>query len=296
VPPLTPEYLAFNIAPKLLSVSGTLTAFAVTIFLLRAYVRTVMLRVFGIDDALMLVAVILAITVLGLFVQGTHYGIGRHIYAIPPQQFASLFYTIFWQGLIVVFAVSFVKLSIAFFLLRPAQRTRYRRFLYGVIAFLIIFTFVSASAILFECRPVAAAWDFSLRPPPDGTGTVKCMNMNTFIKFGVFNSSINAFTDVLFAVLPVPMIWTLKINTRTKISLIGILSLGFLACAAAIYKTPIQYHFFDDPDSTGHGSWFWVWQIIELTLGIMSASLPSLKPLFNWFLETAKALTTNSRT
>jgi hypothetical protein len=28
----------------------------------------------------------------------------------------------------------------------------------------------------------------------------------------------------------------------------------------------------------------------------MSASLPSLKPLFNWFLETAKALTTNSRT
>lgn len=58
VPPLTPEYLAFNIAPKLLSVSGTLTALAVTIFLLRAYVRTVMLRVFGIDDALMLVAVV----------------------------------------------------------------------------------------------------------------------------------------------------------------------------------------------------------------------------------------------
>jgi len=28
----------------------------------------------------------------------------------------------------------------------------------------------------------------------------------------------------------------------------------------------------------------------------MSASLPALKPLFNWFLETAKALTTNSRT
>ncbi len=35
---------------------------------------------------------------------------------------------------------------------------------------------------------------------------------------------------------------------------------------------------------------------IELTLGIISASLPSLKPLFNWLLETAKALTTNSRT
>jgi hypothetical protein len=34
---------------------------------------------------------------------------------------------------------------------------------------------------------------------------------------------------------------------------------------------------------------------IELTLGIISASLLSLKLLFNWFLETAKAFTTNSR-
>lgn len=58
IPPLTPEYLAFDIAPKLLSVSGTLTALALFIFLLRAYVRAVMLRVFGVDDALMLVAVV----------------------------------------------------------------------------------------------------------------------------------------------------------------------------------------------------------------------------------------------
>lgn len=113
------------------------------------------------------------------------------------------------------------------------------------VAFLIIFTFVSAGPILFQCNPVAAAWNFSLRAPPFGTGTAKCMDLNVFIKFGVFNSctflsltkcmkhylpftAINALTDVLFAVLPVPMIWTLKINTRTKISLIGILSLGFL--------------------------------------------------------------------
>jgi hypothetical protein len=54
-------------------------------------------------------------------------------FAITPQQFSSIFYLLFWQGLLVVSAVSFVKLSIAFFLLRLAQRTQYRRFLYGVI-------------------------------------------------------------------------------------------------------------------------------------------------------------------
>jgi hypothetical protein len=58
IPALTPEYLDFNISPHLLSVSGGLTALALLVFLLRAYVRTVMLRVFGVDDALMLVAIV----------------------------------------------------------------------------------------------------------------------------------------------------------------------------------------------------------------------------------------------
>jgi hypothetical protein len=58
IPDLTPEYLDFNIAPHLLSVSGSLTALALLVFLLRAYVRTVMLRFFGLDDAFMLVAVV----------------------------------------------------------------------------------------------------------------------------------------------------------------------------------------------------------------------------------------------
>jgi hypothetical protein len=58
IPALTPEYLDFNIAPRLLSVSGSLTALALLVFLLRAYVRTVMLRFFGVDDAFMLVAVV----------------------------------------------------------------------------------------------------------------------------------------------------------------------------------------------------------------------------------------------
>ena len=31
-----------------------------------------------------------------------------------------------------------------------------------------------------------------------------------------------------------------------------------------------------------------------MNVGIMAGCLPSLKPLFNWFLETAKALTTGS--
>ena len=38
----------------------------------------------------------------------------------------------------------------------------------------------------------------------------------------------NIATDVLLATLPIPKVWKLQVNVRTKISLIAILSLGFL--------------------------------------------------------------------
>lgn len=91
------------------------------------------------------------------------------------------------------------------------------------------------------------------------------------------------------------MIWKLQLNIRTKLSLIGVLSLGYFACAAAIVKAIQQYNVLDDPDWTTD-DWFNIWNFIELTIGIVAASLPALKPLFNWFLEGVRAITSGGRT
>ena len=155
------------------------------------------------------------------------------------------------------------------------------------VVFLIVFTFVSAAPIIFQCNPVAAAWDFSLREPPDGTGTAKCMNLNVFIKFGVFNScmsnptyqyttkylSLHSYQHLYrctFRRASHPHDLDLENQHANKNLTHGNLKSRFLvshkydscveqalalllfsACGAAIYKTPIQYHFFEDPDSTG---------------------------------------------
>lgn len=82
---------------------------------------------------------------------------------------------------------------------------------------------------------------------------------------------------------------------RTKVSLIAVLSLGWFACAAAIIKAVQQFHVLQDADWTVHDS-FNIWNYIELTIGIIAASLPSLKPLFISFLESARAITSGGRT
>ena len=85
-------------------------------------------------------------------------------------------------------------------------------------------------------------------------------------------------TDVLLAVLPIPLIWSLSLNTRTKFALNCVLGLGLIAVGAGAVKVHAQAGFLKDPDRL-YKDRFAVWAAIELYLGIIAASLPTLKPL-----------------
>lgn len=90
--------------------------------------------------------------------------------------------------------------------------------------------------------------------PPE---KAKCFSMNTFRNIGMFNSIVNILTDFLFASLPVPLIWELQVNLRTKLTLASILSLGFFASAAAIVKCVKQWNVLEDPDWTVYVPLLW---------------------------------------
>ncbi|KAF2675877.1 hypothetical protein K458DRAFT_482124 [Lentithecium fluviatile CBS 122367] len=299
MPPLTPEYIAYTNAPEILAITGSFFAAAALIVALRCYVRIAMLKVFGLDDWIMVFAMLLATACFICFKIEADYGLGKHFFVILADtagysKFAKVLYI---HSIIIMVGISSVKISIAFFLLRLtgiASKTPYSRFLYGVIAFMVLLTLACAGTLIFQCLPVEAIWNLPLRPPPFGTGDAVCYSNTTFRNLGLMNSSFNIITDVLFATIPIPLIWQLQLNIRTKISLIAVLSLGWFACAAAIIKAILQWNVLEDLDWTVHDS-FNVWNYIEFTIGIIAASLPSLKPLFNWFLEAARAITSGSR-
>ncbi|KAF2737662.1 hypothetical protein EJ04DRAFT_510103 [Polyplosphaeria fusca] len=296
-PKLTPEELAFSNAPAILATTGPFFAAAAIVVLLRVYVRISMLKVFGMDDYVMALAMLLAAATYACFVVETHYGLGKHmaVMMMDPIMYMNFLKWLYVHSILVMVGVSSVKISIAFFLMRLSTKSTYKRFLYGVIGFIVVLTITCAMTLIFQCLPVAAAWDFRLRPPPFGNGTGKCYSLTIFRNLGLMNSAFNILTDALFATIPIPLIWKLQLNTRTKISLIAVLSLGWFAVAAAIIKAVQQWGVLTDPNWTVHDS-FNVWNYLEFTIGILSASLPALKPLFNWALETAKAITSGGRT
>jgi hypothetical protein len=42
------------------------------------------------------------------------------------------------------------------------------------------------------------------------------------------STAFNIFTDVCFATLPIPIVWNLQMSSRLRISLIAVLSLGYV--------------------------------------------------------------------
>ncbi|KAF2748441.1 hypothetical protein M011DRAFT_400844 [Sporormia fimetaria CBS 119925] len=296
-PTFTPEEIAFSNAPKILAITGSFFAAAASVFLLRCYVRLGMLKVFGIDDYIMALAMLLCAAVFACFKLLTDYGMGKHflvLLIVMPETYAQMSKILYVYSVLIMVGISTVKISIAFFLLRLSNSKPFHRFLYAIIVFLVLMTLACAGTLIFQCLPVQAAWDPSLKPPPLGTGTAKCYSMETFRNLGLMNSAFNIVTDVLFATIPIPLIWKLQLNTRTKLSLVGILSLGWFACAAGIVKAALQYNVMKDPDFTVENA-FNNWAYIEFTVGIIAASLPSLKPLFVKVLDATRAFTSAGR-
>lgn len=75
--------------------------------------------------------------------------------------------------------------------------------------------------VFFQCRPLAFAWDSSI---PGGS----CIPPGNLKFAAFFNSSVAVLTDVMFALLPIPMLWHVQMNWKVKTAVAGILSLGVL--------------------------------------------------------------------
>lgn len=71
---------------------------------------------------------------------------------------------------------------------------------------------------IFQCVPVQAIWDKSIRDP-------KCQD----VRASALGTGIsNMILDIMFLIIPLPMIWKLQVTRKIKISLTGIFLLGAL--------------------------------------------------------------------
>lgn len=111
------------------------------------------------------------------------------------------------------------KISIALMLLRITITRVHVWILYAIMSLSIIIGVLFFFFMVFECHPVDYFWNrFSM--------SGKCLDTNIVIGIVYVYSVGAALSDLAIGILPVFLIWGLRMNTRSKIAVAGILGIG----------------------------------------------------------------------
>ncbi|PQE08396.1 integral membrane protein [Rutstroemia sp. NJR-2017a WRK4] len=288
-----------------LAVAIALPILATIVVFGRIYVRRKQKLPLGIDDWLMIPALVLLYLVL-LSIQTRltlRKGIARHglgyptphegmmpprtdLSTINPAIVTTAKYELLADGLLqseyAMLALSTpalgcIKMSVLFFYHRifcPNRTGTARLVIIGMMVLVSLWTMGFGFTVIFPCKV-----DFNAWWGPTEDLIKKCISPFDLL----FALTLSDFiTDALVLIIPLPLLWKLQLSTAKKISVSAVFLLGTVAVAASLTRLVFVTI---ARNITITGTLYWL--MVELGLGLIAACLPTISFLF-------KGLTTGS--
>lgn len=247
----------------------------VTIFFgLRIYVRVVVRKKLGWDDAFLSVGYLCAVGLTTVVILATtHYGWDRHVYDIRVDQYPGTMKLAMSSTVLFTAAASFTRLSLFCFYYRLVADSGSHWFKWVIhvnVAYTVCTFFATNYVAIFTCHPVSNYW--KITAPSDS-----CMNggLAAFVT-GVINTA----SDFAATATPLPLIWKLQMPLRERVAVCVLFGLGVIVSIAGtvrnvfVYKSLVQTY-----DQTWYAHPVWVSAALEIDLGVICASVPVLRPL-----------------
>ncbi|KAF2471424.1 uncharacterized protein BDR25DRAFT_286022 [Lindgomyces ingoldianus] len=193
---------------------------------------------------------------------GPPHGMGRHVIAVAPYDLTQVRKGDYVFSHFYDIALVTVKLGILALYHRVFVVPLFRRVVLATAAFVLAWGVGITVTLALLCRPIEAYWD------PKVTG--KCLDLT---KFTYFTNISNLITDIWIFLIPVPVIWHLQLQTKKKLLLCFIFSIGLATCiVSSIRLTVVLGH--TNPDFT----WYYVplgaYSAFEPLGGILCTNLP----------------------
>ncbi|KAL9006162.1 MAG: hypothetical protein Q9188_001088 [Gyalolechia gomerana] len=130
--------------------------------------------------------------------------------------------------------------------------------------------------VFTQCRPYAKSWD------PLGVPGY-CWPADNNVKVALYSGIMAVIQDWLLATIPIALLWNMQISARRKFGICTLMGLGYFSGACEIVRTVISMKVFK---AGGLADFSWViidlriWGTVENLMGIIAASIPTLKPLY----------------
>ncbi|KAH7368136.1 hypothetical protein B0T11DRAFT_337359 [Plectosphaerella cucumerina] len=260
-----------NRGPELQAVGIGFLAFAYVAVALRSYVRIFIVKAFGLDDWIMLLALFFyTLHNIAMFI-GIYHGTGRHFADLTPEGISGGMMN--WYLDLLAYSATMIasKTSIAVFLLRiTGTKPVHRWIIYGALAFSVVTTLAFFFVCMLQCKPISYFWTRS--------GDGSCFDIKVVMALTYTFSSFSLVTDAIFTILPIFCVWGLNMSLRNKLLLIPIFFMGTVASSAVAVRFA-YVKTFTDPDFLWATLDIAIWSNVEMGLAIAAGSLATLRPL-----------------
>ncbi|EFQ33611.1 uncharacterized protein GLRG_08540 [Colletotrichum graminicola M1.001] len=241
------------------------------------------------DDWTAVVAAILFAGMAGTEIASAVLGFGTHYWNVEfanGRKLAQLFYAA--QILYILIQV-FTRISILLFMSRIFPARWFQLTVRSLIVVLLLHGVAFVLATAFQCTPISSTWN---RNNQDQT----CINVSTIWYSG---AGVSISEELVILLLPIPELVKLQINTRNKMALSFIFSLGLFACITTMIRLKYMAIYSSTFDMTWDNVDVVIWSFIREFCAMACASFLPLQPLLQKSLnlfssseETSKVTST----
>ncbi|KAJ5521083.1 hypothetical protein N7463_001536 [Penicillium fimorum] len=265
----------------ILIVTSVFLAISLLSVILRCFVRTRVVRAWGWDDGTMVIAMALNIAFAICGIVGCKYGLGMKLayFTHHPHDLHRAMLCWWIAQLFYVLTCVAAKVSIIIALLRITVSRVHAYILYAAMILATVVGIIFFFFTVFQCTPVDYFWNHA---QPNAHGS--CIDKNPLIAIAYLYSVGAAITDLTIGLLPVALIWNLRMNRRTKGAIVAILGIGCIASAAVIIRIPF-IHYYKDTEFLYATYQISIWSNVEAGIGITAGCLTTLRPLVRFLRD-----------
>ncbi|KAG6363994.1 hypothetical protein INS49_009097 [Diaporthe citri] len=259
-----------DLALGTLALSIVLSILSLAAVSLRCWLR-LREKLFGADDAFMLVGMIAFQATCCITTYSCFIGIGSHDSSINIVQYSEGHkYLLIWECLYFTSAM-FIKCAISLTMLRVAEKRAHKIALWIIIAFVVMTGLIGVIGGLTVCHPIEKNWDLTATSEDCAYGAV--------LVIGFVVTATSILTDFACAGLPILVLWNMQMDRRTKILTWFMLALGASASLSTIIRIPYLQYWTINKDQLYNIANVIIWSMFECGIGIVAGSLSMLRRL-----------------
>ncbi|KAE9990961.1 hypothetical protein EG327_000674 [Venturia inaequalis] len=272
-------------APQQIAAVSVFLPLALGAVAFRLWIRTRMVKSLGWDDYMMVVALMNFIVYSAALIIIVANGGGTHIKVTDTKRTA-VTYTLVAE-VFYLMTIMFLKISLGLFFLRVVSKKWQRKVVYATMFLSTIINIYHTVFVVFSCGSPQHYLERMIQ--------MKCVRKSVELGLAYEQAAVTTITDFVFALLPLPLLWNLSMDRRSK-TLVGcILGLGTLGSIFSI----VRFKYIDGLGS--HEDFFWnaanvsIWSTMEMGTGIIAGCLATMRPLFKKLVYKASPLSTSHR-